>query len=85
MSAETILRKVERALRNETGISFTADQVCELVDFGILDTLTDIVNRETKSEARARLERSRCLLLENSGNRKPHLTREAIEELCRNA
>lgn len=45
MTAETLLRKVKRAIRNHTGASFSHDQICELVDLGIMDMLSAVANR----------------------------------------
>ena len=56
MTAETLLRKVKRAIRNHTGASFSHDQICELVDLGIMDMLSAVANEATKVEARARLD-----------------------------
>ena len=85
MSAETISRKITRALRNQTGLTLTASQVCELIDFGVLDTLTGIVNEETKAEARGRLEQPKPQSARASARRIAPLTREAIEVMLSKA
>lgn len=83
MTAEALSRKIKRAFRNQTGVTFSADQVCELIHFGILDTLTEITNEETKQSARLRLDQFQK---ERSGRPKEReaITQEAIEAMCRN-
>lgn len=83
MTAEALSRKIKRAFRNQTGVTFSADQVCELIQFGILDTLTEITNEETKQSARLRLDQ---FAKERSGrpNEREAITQEAIEAMCRN-
>ena len=84
MPAEAILSKFRRAVRNETGVTFTCVQVCELIDLGVLDILATSINDAIKAEARSRLSESKRAQ-ETAGYKPSGLTRESIAELTRSA
>lgn len=46
MSAHRIASKIRRALKNEVGITLSFEQLRELADFGLLNTLSRIENEE---------------------------------------
>lgn len=85
MSAEGILRKLKRAMRNQTGATLTADQVCELIDYGLLDTLSAISNGEVKAEARERLEAAQAAEPTKATSNQRHEDLKWIARLTRSA
>ncbi len=84
MPADAILHKLRRAVRNRTGATLTASQVCELIDLGVLEILTAPINAAVKAEARAQLSSFEEVVL-RSREGGGELTRESIAALTQTA
>lgn len=46
VTAERIMSKLKRAIRNGTGATLTFDQIRELAEYGVLETLAVLETRE---------------------------------------